>query len=195
MTPFECNAALSDLCAAFGLGADARAAWCALVYKACTRMEPEHFKAVCEDLLREAGSFKPTNQQFWESHRRLAQELGWAKSKRCSACGTEGGHKAIGGVWLVRDGWRTAAPFPETATEVFQDGSRPCPQDESNAAVEWRKSFYAATSRGWTEMTIEQYGAELRSWQAERARRRNEEAAVGDPHARQGSPSTQEATA
>jgi hypothetical protein len=170
MTPFECAKGLEDLTANFGLGEDAAKAWTALVYKSVAPMKPEHFAAVCADLLTEAGNYKPTNKDFWDTFRRLNTERGWQAGhlKGCQSCG---GTKVVGGVWLVRDGWRTLDPFPERAHEVLQDNTKPCACDESEAAQKWRASYYAATSRGWTERTMSDAYAELRAWQEERKRR------------------------
>lgn len=170
MTPFECSKELDDLVKNFGLGEEAARSWTALVYKSVSEMKAEHFAAVCAELLVEADNYKPTNKAFWETFRKLNAERGWQAGhlKGCQSCG---GTRVVGGCWLVRDNWRTAIPFPTRAHEAFQDNSKPCACDESEAAQKWRASYYAATSRGWTERTFTDYGAELRAWQMERSAR------------------------
>lgn len=170
MTPYECAKGLEDLIQNFGLGAEAAQAWTALVYKSVSEMNPEHFAAVCAELLVEAGNYKPTNKDFWDTFRRLNQERGWQAGfvKGCPSCK---GTRVVGGCWLVLANWRTRDPFPMYAHEAFQDQTKPCACDESEKARNWRASYYAATSRGWTERTMEDYGAELRAWQMERSAR------------------------
>ncbi len=169
MTPQECHLALTDLAALYGMGEAAKSAWNALVYKACSRMPVEQFRAVCGELLTEAGPHKPSNHDFWECFRRLSGERGW---KQAGLCGNCGGSKVSSPCFLVRDGWRTADPFPELAGSAFTEGCKPCACDGSEGAKAWTASYHASASQGWQERTFQDYWSELRDWQAAKKARK-----------------------
>ena len=172
MNSQECFSALDDLFAHYGMGDDARASWGAVVYKACSKMQPQHFKAVCEDLLMTAGKWKPTNEDFWAKFHELKAQNGWERGASCDSCdGENGRHKAVGGTWLVLADWRSVVPFPEVATDAFADNSTPCPMDGSESAVRWRQSLNVVLASGWIQVPMQAWRLELCAWKAERAAR------------------------
>lgn len=170
MTPMECHASMKDLCAHYGLGADAAAAWGSVVYKGCVKMKSEYFKVVCDELLTMAGKWKPTNEEFWEKFKELKAQNGWERGEKCSSCGGENGyHKAIGGTWIVKADWREMKELDDYYT--FQANSTPCALDASEGARKWRESLNVARAKGWIEVPMGAYRLEMQAFREEKKRR------------------------